>query len=131
MRLSRSLRRLYTWIALLAVLGAAMAPTISRALASVNHGATPWLQICTAAGEIRLDPGAPDGKRQPARGGLHLDHCALCTFHAVSGEPPLLGQAGAQALTGFTTVPRPAVVVPRARLPWSVAHPRAPPVLPA
>ncbi|NJD35619.1 MAG: DUF2946 domain-containing protein [Betaproteobacteria bacterium] len=79
LKFSRS--RFTAWIAILAVLLAALAPGISQAFASSQAQATPWIEICTSAGtQLRLDP-APTGGSGEHEGKLSA-HCPFCLNHA-------------------------------------------------
>ncbi|MDC8760163.1 DUF2946 domain-containing protein [Janthinobacterium fluminis] len=121
-----ALRRLFSWIALAAILGLALVPTLSQALAKDGGS---WMQICSAQGSKLVavadlapaDPGAPST--------LQLEHCPFCVLHA-----PLLPT---QPLRFSFTLPEVAPArypslffsAPRPLFAWSSAHPRAPPVL--
>ena len=115
----RQLQRL-TWLALVAMLGLALAPTVSNALSAANASA-PWADICSTA-EGGSSPAAP--------GDLgHLQHCPLCCQLAgVLGMPPAdvvpLAAPGRQAQG-----PVPTTAVPRAPRAWAAAQPRGPPAL--
>ena len=81
--LRRHLRR-FTWLALVAMLGLALAPSVSQALGTQASGLAG--DICSAAS----NPGEPAGSGSGGAGtGLHVEHCALCgaASHAV-GLPP-------------------------------------------
>jgi hypothetical protein len=89
-----SARRLYAWIAIVAMALAALAPTVSRALARPAGGSAGWIEVCTAAGMQALALAAPDAaasdgpaERAPAPG-LSLDHCPLCLLGADRLGPP-------------------------------------------
>ncbi|HSI61328.1 MAG TPA: DUF2946 family protein, partial [Ideonella sp.] len=85
--LRHHLRRL-SWIALLAILSLALAPTISHALASSAAGGSAWAEICTPQGTrlVALDDGQPPA---PALSFGHLDHCPLCGLSGTAlGLPP-------------------------------------------
>jgi hypothetical protein len=87
-------RRLYAWIAIVAMALAALAPTVSRALARPAVGSAGWIEVCTAAGMQALALAAPDAaasdgpvERAPATG-LTLNHCPLCLLGADRLGPP-------------------------------------------
>jgi hypothetical protein len=73
----QTMRRLFrqaTWLALVAILGLALVPTLSHALAASGAG-EPWSEICSAAsGQV---PSVDAGERH-ADAGVHLGHCPLC-----------------------------------------------------
>ena len=80
-------RRLSAWIAIFAMVLAALAPTVSRALARGAAGPVAWTEVCTASGVQWVDldsatsavSGEPGG-RQPAHN--PLDHCPFCLLAA-------------------------------------------------
>lgn len=122
----QSIRRLFrpaTWLALVAMLGLALAPTLSHALAASGPG-NPWAEICSVAGGKAVAAQAPGAL---ADAGTHLGHCPLC------------GQVGdVPALPGTEYVPprvdaaeqRPALFLraPHTLFAWTAAQPRAPPL---
>jgi hypothetical protein len=118
-RMLKHLKRqtLHLWIAMLAVLFAALAPTVSHALA-----ATP-----PAAGGNVLGR-RPD--QEGASNTMHgMEHCPYCATHG--GEPALPPAVNGFAVIGghdfypplFYTAPQPLHT-------WSAASPRGPPALP-
>ena len=123
---SRLFVRLATWAAFVAILMAALAPTLSHALAS--RGDAGWVEVCTAEGSRWVQGSGPGEPAAPA--GTHaLDHCGYCTLH---NDDPALPTAGQQA----EAVPAAAHALPIAFLraartahAWVSAQPRAPPVI--
>lgn len=87
-------RRVFAWIALAAITLAALAPTVSRALARAVVNPPGWNEVCTAsgmqtlavalAGDTATDPAA---ERAPAPGPT-LDHCPFCLLGADRLGPP-------------------------------------------
>jgi hypothetical protein len=70
--------RLFTWIALFAMLGLAIAPSVSHAL-SAQQASNPWTEICSA----------PSSGEPPRSAAMHLEHCAMCCVAASAmGMPP-------------------------------------------
>lgn len=133
MKLARSRRigRLTAWIAIFAVLLAALAPSMARAIASPRQ-AMPWSDICTAAG---MQQGAPDaapasGSGQPRHPeGLGFKHCPFCLNPAGPfALPPAsldclpAADAGARYFPSSATAPAPRFI----RI---AAQPRAPPAV--
>ncbi|MDZ7813785.1 MAG: DUF2946 family protein [Ideonella sp.] len=116
-----------SWIALLAVFGLALAPTISHAVAHAN-GATPWTEICTPQG-IKLV--SLTGEELPADATLSphsLEHCALCGLAASPAAPPA-ASAGPALHQGLSqAVPELFLQAPRPLFAWASAQPRAPPL---
>jgi len=109
----------WTWIALVAVLGVALAPTLSHATAGTAVG-HPWAELCTS-GQGQPAPQAGDVAEHG-----HADHCALC---AQLGAAPLPSMAAAGVSAAFERIGAPAFPSPFARLPWRAAQPRGPPTL--
>ncbi|MEP6875047.1 MAG: DUF2946 domain-containing protein [Burkholderiales bacterium] len=70
--------RLFTWVALFAMLGLAIAPSVSHAL-SAQQSSNPWTEICSTS-----NPADP-----PRSAAMLLEHCAMCgvVVHAM-GMPP-------------------------------------------
>ena len=121
-------RRLLAWIACLAMLFAALAPSMSHAMTSVQ-GDT-WAEICTAGGAKMVKVGAgqdiTSGLQTPDA--LHLEHCPFCATHAGATAPPpsagfvlplVVTQAAFPSL--YFHAPRPLPV-------WTAAQSRAPPL---
>lgn len=107
------------WIAFLAILFSALAPTVSHALAAANPIAN--LQMCTADGG--------DGTKAPADLKHGMVHCAFCTIHG--GDDGLLSPPAVTlaVLAGRDAYPPLFYTAPHPLSAWSVANPRAPPVL--
>jgi uncharacterized protein involved in copper resistance len=126
---------LHLWIALLAILFSALAPTVSHALAAGNKAASTaadTLQLCTVNGYkmVKLaGADAGDSNSMPADAMHGMQHCAFCTIH---GSAAALPGAPAVALAldaGRDIYPPLFYRAPRALHTWSAANPRAPPFL--
>lgn len=125
----RVFRRLFGWIALLAILGGALAPAISH-MADHDRADKAVLEVCTAEGARMV---TMHGDADPVKNDkpLHfsLEHCPFCIPHAGSlGLLPSsvlvfhLPADGAQYFPPlFLSAPYPLFV-------WASAQPRAPPV---
>ncbi|MES2114633.1 MAG: DUF2946 family protein [Pseudomonadota bacterium] len=126
-------RRFAAWIAILAILLAAFAPSISHARAAARGAA--WAEVCSTDGArmVLIDAGQ-DGGQPPgqASGGAgidtsHLDHCPFCATH---GGAPLALPGAEMTLPAFSgQVARPFLFyhAPRPLPIWTAAQPRAPP----
>lgn len=133
-RLRQPLRRL-TWVALIAIFGLALAPTISHALAHAQGGSV-WAEVCTpqgmklvAAADASADVDA-DGQPAPADGTAslnHLEHCPLCGLSGAALALPPAPVALTLPLTSASLVPRLFLRAPRPMFSWAPAQPRAPP----
>ena len=130
-RMNRLARRhtLHLWIALLAILFSALAPTISHALASAG-AATPAMQLCTVNGYqmVKLADADADDRQAPADA-KSMQHCAFCTLHGGADALPISTAAALALTTGRGIYPPRYYSAPRAQHIWSAAHQRAPPFL--
>lgn len=92
-------RRLAAWLAIFAMMLAAFAPTVSRALARGSVSPGSWAEVCTASGVqwVKLGNTATTDSvgsavsGEPASGQpAHnpLDHCPLCLLAADRLGPP-------------------------------------------
>lgn len=122
---SRHIRHHTTvWIAALAILLAALAPSLSQALRRAQGG--PATEVCTAQG-TRWVQDAPEGPGTPHGAAQLMAHCLYCATHVPTlGLPPaattlVLVQALSQA------VPAAFLSAPHRLHAWLSAQPRAPP----
>jgi hypothetical protein len=120
---------LTAWIALVAMLGFALLPTASRALAFAN-GSSSWAEICTPQG-MRLLSLSVDSNGSPAdapsRAGDMLDHCALCAMAGAGTAPLAMATPALPLRSAGVELPRhglQAAFTPHA---WCSAQPRGPP----
>ncbi|MDO9091153.1 MAG: DUF2946 domain-containing protein [Rubrivivax sp.] len=120
-----------TWFALVAVLGMALLPTLSHALAFSQGEPRVWAEICTPQGMKRVAvdslSGEAAGTTDPATSAAgHLEHCPWCTLSApAAGLPPAppsvpIVSAAAEHLPRW-------LQAPRTLWAWGSAQPRAPP----
>ncbi len=126
-----AIRRLFrpaTWLALVAMLGLALAPTVSHALAASGPG-NPWAEICSVAGGTMVvaDTAAAQADAQ-ADAGIHLGHCPLCG--QVGAAPALPSAEYAPVRIAGGAEHRPALFrhAPRTLFACAAAQPRAPPL---
>jgi hypothetical protein len=116
-RMLKHLKRqtLHIWIAMLAVLFAALAPTVSHALAASTTGALS--EMCSVGGP---------SKKAPSNTMHGMEHCPYCATHG--GEPTL-----PPALNGFAVIgghdfyPPLFYTAPQPLHTWLAASPRGPP----
>ena len=123
----RSIRRLVSWIACLAILVGALAPGVSHALQS-RAGDSTWVEVCTALGAKRVKVDASPGESTSPAGPL-LEHCPYCSLHANDlALPP-----AALPVPVFTAThagpPERFFTAPRTPFAWAAALPRAPPLV--
>ena len=109
---------LHLWIAMLAVLFAALAPTVSHAIAASTTGIL--AEMCSVDGPT---------KKAPTNTMHGMEHCPYCATHG--GAPALLPPA----LTGFAVIgghdayPPLFYTAPQPLHGWRTANPRGPPAL--
>ncbi|MGK5008943.1 DUF2946 domain-containing protein [Janthinobacterium sp. MDB2-8] len=124
-------RRFAACIACFAILLAALAPSISQAVANAKQeSGSGWAEICSVAG-IRFvqvdDDGAADGKS----GGkaMQMEHCAFCSTHAGSVGLPPSPMLPLPVASGTAIFPALYYQSPSPLFIWSTAQSRAPPTL--
>ena len=124
-------RRFAAWIACFAILLAALAPSISQAVANAKQeSGSGWAEICSVAGIrfVQVDDGAADGRS----GGkaMQMEHCAFCSTHAGSvGLPPASPVLPLRLSSGTAIFPALYYQSPAPLFIWSAAQSRAPPSL--
>lgn len=124
---SRLNRRITAAFACLAILMAALAPSISHALSDAGKSRSLWAEICSAAGlkMVRVDLGPqPPAHGEPASA---FDHCPFCQTHG--GMPALLPSAALilPAYQGSFPFPSLFYQAPRPLFVWASPQSRAPP----
>lgn len=126
MPLSRLNRSVTAWIAMFAILMAALAPAISQAAYRASGDPT-WLEICTAYGIERVSAEhAPDPADDSAQ--RFAKPCVYCSLFAGT-LPPLSQPTTVPSVRSSADVIGEFVVhVPRPRLTWAASCARAPPV---
>jgi len=113
---SRVVRRLASWIALVAILAVTFMPTLTSALSLPVGG----VDVCSADAS-RTSP--------PADGHHTVDHCPYCALHAQLALPPVPSSAAGAMALRFRELPAAFLRAPRATGTWSTSQARAPPVL--
>lgn len=120
-------RRYAAWLACFAILFAALAPSVSHALAA-TAGAT-WAEVCSTGGAKLVKVSADqDEKSSPVtEKSSHFEHCPFCATHG--GSFALLPNADVVVPLLQAQSSRPFLFYQAARpLPiWTVAQSRAPP----
>jgi hypothetical protein len=116
-----SLRRrlhLFTWLALAAMLGLALAPSVSHAL-NAQQASNPFTAICSAS----------NTGGQPADGGaaMRLEHCAMCVVAASAMGMPPAPVAVLPVSEGAAYIPSLFLDAPRPLFAWRPPQARAPP----
>jgi hypothetical protein len=121
-------RRITTWIAIFAVLLAALAPSVSQALASSPQQSTTWTEICTSTGmQFRQDiaPITGSGERE----GIMSKHCPFCLNHACHFVLPTTPLEFSLTIGASVAFFRPAATLPSPRFACTSPQSRAPPVI--
>jgi hypothetical protein len=129
MEMTKFTRRLTAWIAMFAIVLAALAPAISQAVNAARTTAAGWDEICTIDGLrlIKADGEASHTSPVPVEKGTHFEHCPFCFTHAGSfGLPPDIGLTFSMA-SGNAMQPSLYYQAPRRLFIWAAAQPRAPP----
>ncbi|MGF6118815.1 hypothetical protein ABIE30_003528 [Janthinobacterium lividum] len=125
-------RRFAAWIACFAILLAALAPSISQAVANAKQeSGSGWAEICSLAG-IRFVQVDNDGAADEKSGGkaMQMEHCAFCSTHAGSvGLPPASPVLPLLVASGTAIFPALYYQSPSPLFIWSTAQSRAPPAL--
>lgn len=126
-------RRLAAWIACFAILLAALAPSISQAVANAKQqSGSGWAEICSVAG-IRFVQVVEDGTTEDGKSAgkaMQMEHCAFCSTHAGSaGLPPTSPVLPLPVAMGTAIFPALYYQSPAPLFIWSTAQSRAPPAL--
>lgn len=125
--MKRITRRFSAWIACCTILFAALAPSISHAVAA-TRGQT-WAEICSVAGAKLVQVSSDEsGVAGPVtKEALHLEHCPFCATHA--GAFALLPGAGVAIPLVDTQQTHPSLFFqsPHPLPIWTTAQSRAPP----
>jgi hypothetical protein len=123
----RSQRQFISWMAIAAMLLAALAPSLTHAISSWNGNPDGWQQICTSQGEKLVSVSGTSGAPAQGDSAGQTDHCAYCLLDPADIGPPLQAKQvviepdGVRLLAAGESFPS------RHRLLWSSPHSRAPP----
>jgi hypothetical protein len=125
-------RRCAAWIACFAILLAALAPSISQAIANAKQqSGSGWAEICSVAGIrfVQVDDSTSDGGKSDGKA-MQMEHCAFCSTHAGSvGLPPTTPVLLLPVASGTAIFPALYYQSPAPLFIWSTAQSRAPPAL--
>lgn len=122
MTLHRIHRRFTAWLAMLALVMSALAPTVSQAVVmSSDRG--DWLEVCSTTGVmwVKADLAAADDSTVPMAG--HEQGCDICTH----GAPPVLKGTNALAMVQPSARPQALAASAHPAVLWAPAQSRAPP----
>ena len=104
---SKARARWLLWMACCAILLAALAPTLSRALTVAQGHAVPSLEICSVAGGMNMVPlKLSTDDSTPAKNAMQMGDCPCCGMHAATLDlPPMsLVPATGAVITGLLPV---------------------------
>ncbi len=107
----------------MAMLFAALAPTISQAAAAAHDDV--WSQICSASGTRMVKMRMADEAGGQLAG--HIDHCPFCATHAGSFALPPSAGVALPPVVPLPSFPFLFFQAPQPLAIWTVAQSRAPP----
>ncbi|MEC5397553.1 DUF2946 domain-containing protein [Uliginosibacterium sp. H1] len=128
-----SFQRFVARLALLAVLLAALAPTVSRALISAGLDDN-WVEICADGGSrwLKMDTSSViDEQHGPSHTDhtLAFEHCPFCTNQATQPGLPPSDPPALRVATGTPATPPLFLHAPQPLHAWAGVRSRAPPFL--
>lgn len=133
MRVSFQIRRLQVWLACVAILLNALAPSISHALDSLQGKSAAWVEICSMEGSrfvtMAIDhaPSSGDSTTNPQL--QAAQHCLFCASHVGDLALPASAMAVLMPDLGPALLPPLFYHAPHPLFSWTAANPRAPPAL--
>ncbi|WP_229257058.1 DUF2946 domain-containing protein [Duganella lactea] len=119
---------MHIWIAILAILFSAIAPTISHSLAGESASVL-TLEICTVNGYKVVNATDSDSGTAPAKAKHGMEHCAFCTTHGSTFALTSSSSIVFAIDSGRDLYPPLFFAAPHSLHAWSAANPRAPPIL--
>jgi hypothetical protein len=90
---ARAHRRLTAWLAMLAMVLGALAPTVAQAVVA-SSDRDGWVQVCSVSGMmwVQIDADPAEGDSPMTAGSMD---CPWCSVHGgAAGLPPVSGNAG-------------------------------------
>ncbi len=131
MPFTRATHRFAAWLAMLAMVLSALAPTVAQAVVAAKGGPD-WMQVCSASGMVWVQADALEHGADAAAAGDSKKamadaarHCPLFNLHGAAGLPPAPLQHA--ALAPHTAPPAAPVRSAIPALQWPAAQSRAPP----
>jgi hypothetical protein len=113
-------------MAVLAILMASLAPSISHALGS--SGGASAMEVCTSVGAKWVKPDGSSTDQAPASNNAHVfEHCPYCSLHTNDLAIPIAAVIAASPSSGSALLPTAFLAAPRTLYAWVSAQPRAPP----
>lgn len=129
MTLTRLHRRFTAWVALLALVLGALAPTVTQAMVAGGDRAE-WLEVCSVSGMVWVKADTGEVAQQPDGGapmGEASQHCPWCTLHGGAAGLPT-SQARLPLPPRLTDLPPAFYRAPLSATGWAPAQSRAPPI---
>lgn len=122
-------RRWMAWVAALAILLGALAPTVSHGMRAWAHAPVTWVEVCSSTGAKLIAISTTSDQKQGLPSGEHGgEHCPFCLPHA--GDAAVLPTPLPMlALTtpGAEALPALFLHAPRTLFAWAPSQARAPP----
>ena len=122
---SRLYRRFTAWVALLALVLGALAPTLTQAMVAGGERAD-WLEVCSVSGMVWVKADTGELAQQPPDGSAAGQHCPWCTLHGGAAGLPA-SQALPELPLRLTDLPPAFYRAPLSATVWAPAQSRAPP----
>lgn len=123
---SRLHRRFIAWVALLALVLGALAPTVTQAMVAGGERAD-WLEVCSVSGMVWVKADTGELAQQPPDGSAAgQQHCPWCTLHGGAVGLPA-SQALPELPPRLTDLPPAFYRAPLSATVWAPAQSRAPP----
>jgi len=122
---------LAAWIASFAILLAALAPSISHAIAVAKGADVSWLEICTTDGAKVIKVAGQQSPASPSSSekGMQSGHCPFCFTHADSVALLPMAPLDMPVVSGTYHFPTLFYQSSHPLFAWSSAQPRAPPAI--
>ncbi|WP_066273591.1 DUF2946 domain-containing protein [Hydrogenophaga palleronii] len=127
MRFPRATHRIAAWLAMLAMVLGALAPTLAQAVVAAQGGPG-WMQVCSASGMVWVQTDAQGDLADMDVGKSMADasrHCPWCQLHGAAGLPP--APLAVTDLAAPTAAPLWRASVDEPATFWPAAPSRAPP----
>ena len=130
MFISKARASFVLWIACCAILLAALAPTLSRALTVAQGGAVPSLEICSVAGGMNMVPlKLSSDDSMPTKNAMQMGDCPCCSMHAATLDLPPVALAPATGALIAGLLPQLFYLSPTPLFAWTPVQPRGPPAV--
>ncbi len=129
MFLTRLQRRFTAWVALLALVLGALAPTVTQAMV-VDSDRADWLEVCGVSGMVWVKADTGEVRDQSPDGSTPMSdasqHCPWCTLHGGAAGLPVVALQ-LDLPPRLTDLPPAFYRAPLATTVWAPAQSRAPP----